>query len=145
MYSAVFLYKADVFGAVVSTEHTEVVNLVQHFIQVLEEAAISDSHIASRFASLLKRMWLPDRQCHSPKRNTSSTASNYVNTSSQQCELPRNTDLLDDGARHDLASSMQVPEPAQIPTPYFNLFYPEFSTLESELVEFGVGSTNFPF
>ncbi|KAI3138431.1 transcriptional regulator family: Fungal Specific TF [Penicillium roqueforti] len=137
VYSAVFLYKADVFGAVVSTEHTEVVNLVQHFIQVLEEAAISDSHIASRFASLLKRMWLPDRQCHSPKRNTSSTASNYVNTSSQQCELPRNTDLLDDGARHDLASSMQVPEPAQIPTPYFNLFYPEFSTLESELVEFG--------
>ncbi|KAJ5492164.1 transcriptional regulator family: Fungal Specific TF [Penicillium expansum] len=144
VYSAVFLYKADVFGALVSTEHTEVANLVQRFIQVLEDAAISDCHIASRFASLLKRMWLPDRQCYS-KRTTSSAASNHVNASLQQYELPQNTTSLNDGVRHDLGSSIQVPEPVQMPTPYFNLFCPEFSTLESELVEFGVGSLNFPF
>jgi hypothetical protein len=139
----VFLYKADVFGAL-RTEHTEVVNLVQHFIRVLEEAAVSDCHIASRFARLLKRMWFPDGQCHSPNRTTSA-ASNLVDALSQQRELPRETDLLNDGVRLDLASSMQVPEPVQIPTPYFNLFCPEFSTLESELVEFGVGAPNFPF
>lgn len=111
VYSAVFLYKADVFGALVSTEHTEVANLVQSFIQVLEDAAISDCHIASRFASLLKRMWLPDRQCYSSKRTTSSAASNHVNASLQQYELPQNTNSLNDGVRHDLGSSIQVPEP----------------------------------
>ncbi|CAG7934987.1 unnamed protein product [Penicillium nalgiovense] len=143
VYSAVFLYKADVFGAL-RTEHTEVVNLVQQFIRVLEEAAVGDCHIASRFASLLKRMWFPDRQCYSSNRTTSA-ASNLVDALSQQRELPPDTDLLNDGVRYDFASSMQVPEPTQIPTPYFNLFCPEFSTLESELVEFGVGSPNFPF
>ena len=143
MYSAVFLYKADVFGAL-RTEHTEVVNLVQHFIRVLEEAAISDCYIASRFASLLKRMWFPDRRCNS-SNITTSAASNIVDASSQQRELSRDIDLLDGGVRYDLASSMQASEPVQISTPYFNLFCPEFSTLESELVEFGMGSTNIPF
>ncbi|KAF9894978.1 hypothetical protein FE257_004602 [Aspergillus nanangensis] len=130
VYSAVFLYKAAIFGALVSTEHTELANLVQQFIRILEEAAISDCHIASRFASLLKHMWLPERPGNSPRRN------DHGNGSSS---LFRNSDGLDSGF------GMGVPESVQISTPEFNLFCPEFSTLESELVEFGVGGAEFSF
>jgi hypothetical protein len=37
----------------------------------------------------------------------------------------------------------QVHEPLYIPTPSFNLLRPEFSDLESELVELGVGSLSY--
>jgi hypothetical protein len=140
------LYKADVFGALVSTEHVEITCLVQQFIQILEEAAISDCHIASRFASLLKCMWLSDRQCFSP-RTAPSDALNNINRlrqPTQHFELPRNIDLVDDRNCRVAAFETQLPEPFYIPTPDFNLFCPEFSSLESDLVELGVGSLGYP-
>lgn len=130
VYSAVFLYKANVFGALLSTEYAEIAYLVKQFIQALEEAAISDSHIASRFASLLKRMWVSGSQCSSP--------------STQHFEPPQNVDVVDEQSCRYAACDSQLPEPLFIPTPDFNLFCPEFSTLESELVELGVGSLGYP-
>ncbi|KAJ5857805.1 hypothetical protein N7455_008699 [Penicillium solitum] len=130
VYSAVFLYKANVFGALLSTEYAEIAYLVQQFIQALEEAAISDSHIASRFASLLKRMWVSGSQCSSP--------------STQHFEPPQNVDVVDERSCRYAACDSQLPEPLFIPTPDFNLFCPEFSSLESELVELGVGSLSYP-
>ena len=145
MYSAVFLYKADIFGALVGTEHAEITYLVQQFIQVLEEAAVSDCHIASRFSILLKRMWLSDGQCSSP-RTASSDALNNINGPRQPTEhfeLPRNTDLVDNRNCRNAAFETQLPEPLYIPTPDFNLFCPGFSSLESDLVELGVGSLSY--
>ncbi|CRL22014.1 Fungal transcriptional regulatory protein, N-terminal [Penicillium camemberti] len=130
VYSAVFLYKANVFGALLSTEYAEIAYLVKQFIQALEEAAISDSHIASRFASLLKRMWVSGSQCSSP--------------STQHFEPPQNVDVVDEQSCRYAACGSQLPEPLFIPTPDFNLFCPEFSSLESELVELGVGSLGYP-
>ncbi|KAJ5610222.1 hypothetical protein N7510_006941 [Penicillium lagena] len=147
VYSAVFLYKADVFGALVSTEYAEIAHLVQQFIQALEEAAISDCHIASRFASLLKRMWVSGRQCYSSGGTVSSDALNNINRlrqPTQHIELPQNFDVVDEQSCRNAAFDIQLSEPFFIPTPDFSLFCPEFSSLESELVELGVGSLSYP-
>ncbi|KAJ5520264.1 hypothetical protein N7463_000717 [Penicillium fimorum] len=141
VYSAVFLYKADVFGALVSTEYAEIAYLVQQFIQALEEASISDFHIASRFASLLKRMWSSGRERSSSGGTTPSDALNNTNRLRPPAsELPPNIDIIDEQSCRYAAFDTQLPEPFFIPTPDFNLFCPELSTLESELVELGVGS-----
>ncbi|KAJ5372454.1 hypothetical protein N7517_004460 [Penicillium concentricum] len=141
VYSAVFLYKADVFGALVSTEYAEIAYLVQQFIRTLEEAAISDCHIASRFASLLKRMWISGRQRSSLGGTIPSDALNNINRIRQPASEPhQNIDAVDEQSCRYTAFDTQLPEPFFIPTPDFNLFCPELSTLESELVELGVGS-----
>lgn len=143
VYSAVFLYKAGTFGALLRTESTEITYLVQQFIRMLEEAAIGDCHIASRFASLLKRMWIPQKHSPSPGRAASYDTLNLMNGLSPQCETPRNIDLADGQVGHDHAFEMQVPGPAYMPTPDFDLFRPDFSSLESELVGLGVGAPYF--
>ena len=95
---------------------------MQQYIQALEEAAISDSHIAGRFAGLLKRMWV----------------------SGSQFEPPQNVDVVDERSCRYATCDSQLPEPLFVPTPDFNLFCPEFSSLESELVELGMGSLSYP-
>ncbi|KAJ5087487.1 hypothetical protein N7456_011103 [Penicillium angulare] len=145
VYSAVFLYKADVFGALVSTEYAEIAYLVQQYIQALEQAAISDFHIASRFASLLKRMWSADRQQPSRRRDAPADPMNSISRlrqPPQHYEPLQNIDMIDDRNRRYAPFDTRLPEPCFIPTPDFNMFCPEFSSLESELVELGMGSLN---
>ncbi len=140
------MYKADIFGALVTLERAEITHLVQRFIQVLEETAISDCHIAGHFASLLKRMWLSAKQYPSPRTESSHTLNNvnHLQPPTQHFELPRNIDLVDDRNYRDAAFELQFREPLYIATPNFDLFCPEFSSFESELVELGVGSLSHP-
>ncbi|KAJ5757653.1 uncharacterized protein N7511_006347 [Penicillium nucicola] len=142
VYSAVFLYKADVFGALVSTEYAEIADLVRLFIQTLEEAAISDCHIASRFATLLKRMWVSSRQRSALGGITPREASNIygLRQPTRSSSIPQNVELINEQSSQYATFDTQLPEPFFIPTPEFNLFCPELSSLESELVELGVGS-----
>lgn len=143
VYSAVFLYKADVFGALGRAEHDSVFHLVQQFIQVLEKAATNDFHVASRFASLLKRMWRSDGKLPSSIKTTSSDAPSHMDNSLTQCEPPRNINLIDGQIGHDAAFDFQGSEPMHNPAPDFNLFCPEFSTLWSELGDLGMGVPDF--
>jgi hypothetical protein len=57
IYSAVFLYKASLFGATIGDEHDEVVGLVSDFISALEKAATGDEHIGARYGKLLRNLW----------------------------------------------------------------------------------------
>lgn len=143
VYSAVFLYKADVFGALGRAEHDSVTHLVQQFIQVLEEAATDEFHVASRFASLLKRMWRSDQKLPSSMRKSSSDVLSHVNNLSAECEPSRNNNLVDSQIRHDAALDIRVPEPTHDPTPDLNLFCPDFSNLWSELTDLGMGVPDF--
>jgi hypothetical protein len=62
IYSAVFLYRADMFGAfTMKEEHHEVVELVRGFMSALEEAATGENHIGLRYNKLLKNLWFPER------------------------------------------------------------------------------------
>lgn len=55
------------------------------------------------------------------------------------------SNIIDRQTRHpDAAFGTGSPEPANIETPEFNLFFPEFSSLESELVGLGMGALEFP-
>lgn len=147
MYSAVFLYKAQVFGALGPAEKIEAASMVEQYIRVLERAATNDYHVASRFASLLKRMWMPDTvgRYSSPIRMASPTLEHSgVNISPGHCDALQNINLIDHQAHPDAAFGTGVPGPANIATPEFNLFCPEFSSLESELVGLGMGAVDFP-
>lgn len=143
VYAAVFLYKADVFGALVPAEHDSVSHLVQQFIQVLEKAASNDFHVASRFANLLKRMWRSDGKLASSMRTASSDAPSRMDNSSTPCELPRNINLLDSQIRHGATFDFRVPEPMSDSTLDGNVFCPEFSALWSELGDLGMGVPDF--
>lgn len=144
VYAAVFLFKAGTFGALLRNESSEITNLARQFIAVLEEAAINDCHIARRFASLLKCMWLSDRHCPSLKRPASSNTPNLMFGPSLESRTPRGVNLADAQDRNSTAFNTPFLEPAYVPTPDFNLFFPEFSNLESELVGLGVGAPEFP-
>ncbi|KAL5364963.1 hypothetical protein BJX96DRAFT_181302 [Aspergillus floccosus] len=135
VYSAVFLYKADIFGALVRAEHIETTSLVQQYIHVLEAAATNDCHVASRFASLLKHMWMSDR--------TLSTAANHMSSLQGQCDALQDKNLPERQGNHDVGVGMRDQEPACFPTPEFNLFCPEFSSWESELASLGMGAPEF--
>lgn len=111
---------------------------------MLEGAATDVFHVASRFASLLKRMWRSERKLSSLMRATSSDVLSHVDNLPARCEPPQNTNLVESQIRHDGAFEMRVPEPMGVPTPDFDLFCPEFSSLESELVGLGMGASDFP-
>ncbi|KAL2814353.1 hypothetical protein BDW59DRAFT_154432 [Aspergillus cavernicola] len=136
VYSAVFLYKADIFGALVRAEHIEITSLVQQYIHVLEAAATNDCHVASRFASLLKRMWMTDR--------TSSTAPSHMNSLPGQSDALEDINLAQRQVNQDAAFGMRDQEPVCFPTPEFNLFCPELSSWETELADLGMGAPEFP-
>ncbi|OJI96894.1 hypothetical protein ASPVEDRAFT_260312 [Aspergillus versicolor CBS 583.65] len=143
VYSAVFLYKAQVFGALGPAEKIEAASLVEQYIRVLERAATNEYHVANRFASLLKRMWMSDttvREYSSPMR----MASPALEHSGMNCEALQNISMIDRQVHPDVAFGTGVPAPADIATPEFNLFCPEFSSLESELVGLGMGAVDFP-
>ncbi|KAL4893147.1 hypothetical protein BDV59DRAFT_207944 [Aspergillus ambiguus] len=130
VYSAVFLYKAYIFGALVPAEHIETTSLVQKYIQVLEAAATDNCHVASRFASLLRRMWMSNR--------VSTTAVSYINSLSGQYDGPQDVNLPERQFNHDAVFGTRHQEPVSFPTPEFNLFCPEFSSWESELANLGL-------
>lgn len=144
-----FLYKAQVFGALGHAEKIEVASIVEEYIRVLERAAANDCHVASRFASLLKRMWMSDtgRKYPSPTRMASPEPGPVeMNILPGHCEDLQNVNnTIDRQAHHpDAAFGAGFPGPANIETPEFNLFCPEFSSLESELVGLGMGALDFP-
>ena len=60
IYSAVFLYRARLFGALeVTGEGEEVMKLFRRFMKALENCASSDHHIGRRYNNLLKSLWFP--------------------------------------------------------------------------------------
>jgi hypothetical protein len=145
----VFLYKAQVFGALGPAEKIEAASLVEQYIRVLERAATNEYHVANRFASLLKRMWMSDtvRETSSPMRMASPPALEHsgMNILPGHCEALQNINMIDRQVHPDVAfGTGVVPAPADIATPEFNLFCPEFSSLESELVGLGMGAVDFP-
>lgn len=140
VYSAVFLYKANVFGALVSTELEEIADLAQRFIQVLEEAAISDCHVAGRFGSLLRRMWGSERRYPLTTPSFEAPFNPYhPRTSAPDVGFVSNHGISNEQDFQSTAIEGQF-EDLYVPTPDFSLFCPEFSSLESELVSLGLGS-----
>jgi hypothetical protein len=60
IYSAVFLYRARLFGALeVTGEGEEVMKLFRRLMKALENCASSDRHIGRRYNKLLERLWFP--------------------------------------------------------------------------------------
>ncbi|KAL4808634.1 hypothetical protein BDV18DRAFT_167672 [Aspergillus unguis] len=147
VYSAVFLYKAQVFGALGHAEKIEVALIVEEYIRVLEQAATNDYHVASRLASLLKRMWMSDtgKKYSSPMGMASPAVDHSgMDILPGHFEALQNINMIDRQAHPDAAIGAGVSGPASIATPNFNLFCPEFSSLESELVGLGMGPLDFP-
>jgi hypothetical protein len=60
IYAAVFLHKADIFGAFSEFEHSQIVDLVRGYIRVLNDAATGPSHIGHRYNKLLEKLWFND-------------------------------------------------------------------------------------
>ncbi|KAH8815999.1 hypothetical protein F5884DRAFT_818169 [Xylogone sp. PMI_703] len=62
VYSAVFLYRTDVYGALtMKEEHDEIILLVQDFISALEMASTDSQHIGVRYSKLLRSLKFPRR------------------------------------------------------------------------------------
>jgi hypothetical protein len=60
IYSAVFLNRADTFGALgTKEERNEILKLVLGFIAALKVAATSGHHIGLRYSRLLQSLWFP--------------------------------------------------------------------------------------
>jgi hypothetical protein len=55
----VFLYKADVFGALTADEHIEFIKFLQGLMPSLEKATTGDQHIGFRYSRLLQNLWFP--------------------------------------------------------------------------------------
>ncbi|OQD89983.1 hypothetical protein PENANT_c002G09137 [Penicillium antarcticum] len=127
IYSAVFLYKAGVFGAFTHREHGEVSDLVHQFISILDEASTGDSHIGGRYAKLLKRI------CFVEQNRRAITGNNppYISTRNDK---PSNLDSLGSWDSY-IPPDMSCTDAILMPSPDFNLFCPDFSTLESELFD----------
>lgn len=61
----------------------------------------------------------------------------------QHFEIPQNMIPGDSQLRDDIVPGMLAPESLYWPTPDFNLFNLDLSSLESELVDRGVGALGF--
>jgi hypothetical protein len=93
IYSAVFLWRADIFGALnMADERTRVITLVHEFMTALENAASNEYHIGRRYSRLLKSLWFPNVRQTSANARTASVMSN-----SQTPETSQSTDLESHG------------------------------------------------
>lgn len=141
IYSAVFLYKAAAFGAFSASQHKDIVELVQRFICVLEQAATCDSHIGYRYSKLLKRIWHSDATNSAQHENENSASQIYQNVMFPTSGEPA---AYTNDSYNAENSETQVPVSMDMLTPDFNLFCPDFSSLESELFDIGAGNFRFP-
>ncbi|RDL38136.1 uncharacterized protein BP5553_05569 [Venustampulla echinocandica] len=142
IYSAVFLYKADFFGAFSAVEHNDVMDLVRRFIRVLSDAATSDRHIGYRYSKLLKRLWFnektsPTTLSTARPEGTQINPGAFPASHEDQAQNASNTTLND--ATYNFPSNMDLSilEADFGAIPDFNPFYPSFSTLETELFAAG--------
>lgn len=141
IYSAVFLYKAAAFGAFSPSQHKDIVELVQRFIRILEQAATSDSHIGYRYSKLLNRIWLSDAS-----NSVEYGGDNLAPQSHQGALFPIVGESVDYSNRscNPTNPDIQAPVSMEMLTPDFNLFCPDFSSLESEFFDISAGNFGFP-
>ncbi|OQV08499.1 Fungal specific transcription factor domain-containing protein [Cladophialophora immunda] len=102
IYSGVFLYKAEIFGALTSSsEQLEVKALVRKFILALRMAALGKRHIAQRYSELIRGLWFPtaSRVTGSNSMSGHRLAGECDHVSQHERLSPRNT-TSDDAARH---------------------------------------------
>lgn len=139
VYSAVFLYKAEIFGALVRAEHREIVSLVQRYIHALEVAATDAGHVISRFATLLRRMWAALRTA------SSSATMNQINGLSGQPDSAHDLTMAETQVSYDPVLAIRDQEELEsFSTPVFDLFCPELSTWESELADMCMSAAELP-
>lgn len=126
IYSAVFLFKADTFGALSKTEHDEVVDLIQRFIHVMERTASSETHIALRYNKLLKKLWF----AHGPYAHATALDNPAVASDSRTIggsDNPTFRNMDNSAAALDLGQALDL-----------ELFHPSFSTLDMDLFSPGL-------
>lgn len=151
VYSAVFLHKADVFGAFSTKEEKdEIRNLVYKYILNLEDAATNNSHIGSRYSKLLKALWFPSETESSLQSNrqagealNNSQDMNY-NTATVAADPTNFQPVRDDGCGND---NYNAP-PREMALPIFdesiyllgNLdpFCPWLMNMNAPLIDMGV-------
>lgn len=137
-----FLYKAAVFGAFSPSQHEDIVELVQQFIRVLSQAATNESHIGFRYAKLLKKIWLSDVGHINQEENGNLEPQSYQNgLTATGGGLTNYAHGVQD---YPMNPEIQPPVSMDMLTPDFNLFCPDFSSLESELFDYGAGNFGFP-
>ncbi|KIX99568.1 uncharacterized protein Z520_05144 [Fonsecaea multimorphosa CBS 102226] len=108
IYSGVFLYKAEIFGALTSSnEQLEVKALVRRFILALRTAALSERHIAWRYSESIRGLWFPTASKVRAANAMSSNklAQEYDQVSQRESPSPRN-------ATSEVA--MERPEPEEL-------------------------------
>ena len=114
-----------------SSEFTEIASLAEQYIHALEGAAISDSHVAGRFASLLRRMWLNAGRFPSSAGRPNVSSNAQIHTHRPQQPVQQHTYYQ----RMDMANECNLlpgcfdfdfPDPLFLPTPDFDIFCPEF-------------------
>lgn len=144
IYSAVFLYKADLFGAFSAVEHRDILDLVRQFIRVLSDAATSDCHIGYRYSKLLKRLWFKEKTSSATLSPTGPEGSQinlgeFLASPEEPAPNASNTTL--DDASYSFLSNADLPilEANFGSIPDFNPFFTSFSTLETELFNTGAG------
>lgn len=132
IYSAVFLWRAGIFGALdAAVQDKGVDNLVRGFTRVLDTAASSDNHIGGRYSKLLNSLWSPDPQQTSVIAQTVKEK----NDNNGNCTV-NNTPMLT--TRNSLeASQTNVPQShEEILEETFDPFYGSFSGFEADI--FGI-------
>ena len=77
-----FLFKADVFGALSSeNECREVFNLIKEFVTVMSRAASSEHHVGWRYSQLLMALWSNGQSTKDISNSVQSRTSDFQNES----------------------------------------------------------------
>lgn len=131
IYSAVFLNRADIFGALtMKEERDEILKLLHEFISSLETAATNEHHIGTRYSRLLKHLWFPDPV----QRKLSDTEELTVTSDRQQPGLNNNISIDPTSVELFENSGEGIQVPAWVETPGFDPFCGSLSYFESDIL-----------
>lgn len=150
IYAAVFLYKVVVFGAMSRAEHEETASLMRCFISLLDETAPGcDEHVGNRYGRLLKCMWAAEGiSATLPLSRAAKSASDMAAYPSLEPQNPRpagcegSSHLRPQEANPNTFGPVDLNDPSFRALEDFNLFCPEFSALETEFLDLGVGESS---
>lgn len=150
IYAAVFLYKVVVFGAMSRAEHEETAGLMGRFISLLDETAPTcDEHVGNRYGRLLKCMWAAEGiSARLPLSRATTTAVSMAAHPSLEFRSSRpagcegQSHLRPQETSPKTFGQLDLNDPSFRALEDFNLFCPEFSALETEFLDLGVGESS---